>query len=181
MPKFDLSQYETVEDRLVKFWNDNPAGRINTDLIAYGDKQFIVRAEVFFDAADQHPKATGYAEEIIGSTPVNKTSALENCETSAIGRALANCGYATQGKRPSREEMDKVQRGATVKPPVTLTEEELHRLADVIIAAQIATDQDTLKSLWTAHDQILDVKPGNSDVSLRQAILARKAELEEQA
>jgi len=42
----------------------------------------------------------------------NKTSALENCETSAIGRALANCGYGGD-KRVSREEMDKVQRGIT--------------------------------------------------------------------
>jgi hypothetical protein len=56
--------------------------------------------------------ATGYAEEVRGAGNVNRTSHVENCETSAIGRALANCGMAgsDMSKRPSREEMAKVQR-----------------------------------------------------------------------
>jgi hypothetical protein len=107
---FDLSNYETVEDRLIRFWADHPNGRIATSLIAQDGDQVIFRAEVFFEFIDTWPKATGYAEEIRGSSPVNKTAHIENCETSSIGRALANAGYATHGKRPSREEMSKVSR-----------------------------------------------------------------------
>jgi hypothetical protein len=107
---FDLSNYETVEDRLARFWTDHPDGRIHTDLVAQDGDQVIFRAAIYFYTDDTHPRATGYAEELRGSSPVNKTSHLENCETSAIGRALAGCGYATKGKRPSREEMSKVQR-----------------------------------------------------------------------
>ena len=107
---FDLSNYETVEDRLVRFWADHPNGRIATSLIAQDGDQVIFRAEVFFEFIDQWPKATGYAEEIRGSSPVNKHAHIENAETSAIGRCLANAGYATHGKRPSREEMSKVSR-----------------------------------------------------------------------
>lgn len=107
---FDLSNYETVEDRLIRFWADHPNGRIATSLIAQDGDQVIFRAEVFFELIDQWPKATGYAEEIRGSSPVNKTAHIENAETSAIGRCLANAGYATHGKRPSREEMSKVSR-----------------------------------------------------------------------
>jgi hypothetical protein len=107
---FDLSNYETVEDRLARFWTDHPDGRIHTDLVAQDGDQVIFRAAIYFHTDDTHPRATGYAEELRGSSPVNKTSHLENCETSAIGRALAGCGYATKGKRPSREEMTKVQR-----------------------------------------------------------------------
>jgi hypothetical protein len=55
------------------------------------------------------------AEETVQGRGVNATSALENCETSAIGRALANAGYATKGKRASREEMGKVAKGVEVK------------------------------------------------------------------
>lgn len=107
---FNLDNYETVEDRLARFWTDHPDGRIATDLVAQDGDQVIFRAAIYFHTDDTHPRATGYAEELRGSSPVNKTSHLENCETSAIGRALAGCGYATKGKRPSREEMTKVQR-----------------------------------------------------------------------
>jgi hypothetical protein len=62
---------------------------------------------------------TGYAEEVRGAGNVNRTSHVENCETSAIGRALANCGMAgsDMSKRPSREEMSKVQRQTTSNGP----------------------------------------------------------------
>jgi hypothetical protein len=68
----------------------------------------VFRAEIYFKNTETVPTATGYAQEIRSDRGVNSTSFVENCETSAIGRALANCGYATHGKRPSREEMSKV-------------------------------------------------------------------------
>jgi hypothetical protein len=63
--------------------------------------------------------ATGYAEEVRGAGNVNRTSHVENCETSAVGRALANAGMAGSdvSKRPSREEMAKVQRKTVHLPP----------------------------------------------------------------
>jgi hypothetical protein len=105
---FNLDDYETVEDRLIKYWKDNPNGRIFTRLLEHSPSRFIVEAAVFRTADDVSPWATGLAEETIQGRGVNATSALENCETSAIGRALANAGYATKGKRPTREEMAKV-------------------------------------------------------------------------
>lgn len=107
---FNLDNYETVEDRLARFWTDHPDGRIATELVAQDGDQVIFKAAIYFDAGDPIPRSTGFAEELRGSSPVNKTSHLENCETSAIGRALANCGYATKGKRASFEEMSKVSR-----------------------------------------------------------------------
>ena len=116
MAMFNLADYETVEDRLVKFWEDHKQGRILTSIHYYDDNRILVRAEIYFNREDDRPVATGYAEEIRGASPVNKTSHAENAETSAIGRGLANCGYATKGSRPSREEMEKVQRGETTPP-----------------------------------------------------------------
>lgn len=109
MAFFNLEDYETVEERLSKFWADHPTGRVWTKALELSPSRFVIYAEVYFDAADPHPKATGHAEETVQGRGVNATSALENGETSAIGRALANCGYATKGKRPSREEMAKVK------------------------------------------------------------------------
>jgi len=105
---FNLEDYETVEERLIKYWKDHPDGRIDTRLVEASATRFIVQAYIYRTEADQHPWSSGLAEETIQGRGVNATSALENCETSAIGRALASAGYATKGKRPSREEMAKV-------------------------------------------------------------------------
>lgn len=106
---FNLEDYETVEERLVKFWKDHPDGRISTTIIEHTLQRFIVSASIYRTEVDAQPWTTGFAEETVSTRGVNSTSALENCETSAIGRALANAGYVTKGKRPSREEMSKVK------------------------------------------------------------------------
>ena len=115
---FNLSEYEPVEVRLEKFIKDYPSFRIATELEVVEATRYIVKAYLFKDAGDGVAWATGYAEETVTSRGVNQTSALENCETSAIGRALANAGYAPKGKRPSREEMSKVVTPRVIKPAV---------------------------------------------------------------
>ncbi len=112
---FNLEDYETVEERLVKFWKEHPDGRISTEIVEHTLQRFIVKASIYRTEVDAHPWTTGFAEETVSTRGVNSTSALENCETSAIGRALANANYAAKGKRPSREEMAKVNQ-AQPKP-----------------------------------------------------------------
>jgi hypothetical protein len=108
---FNLEDYETVEERLVKFWKEHPDGRIYTEIVEHTFQRFIVKASIYRTEVDAHPWTTGFAEETVSTRGVNSTSALENCETSAIGRALANANYAAKGKRPSRQEMAKVNQG----------------------------------------------------------------------
>jgi len=115
---FNLADYETVEVRLEKFIKDYPDFRIATDLEVVEKGRYIVKAYLYKTASDAISWTTGYAEETISERGVNSTSALENCETSAIGRALANAGYAAKGKRPSREEMSKVVTPRVIKPAV---------------------------------------------------------------
>jgi hypothetical protein len=105
---FNLEDYEPVEERLSKWWKENEDGRVATELISFSNGQYIVQAYLYRTYLDSVAYATGLAEEKITDRGVNATSALENCETSAIGRALANANYAAKGKRPSREEMKKV-------------------------------------------------------------------------
>ncbi len=128
---FDLSQYETVDQRLEKFWAKYPDGAILTELVAYKDDRFIFKASVYKTYADNVPFATGYAEESVSNRGVNSTSALENSESSAIGRALHTGGISkhSEGKpRPSAEEMAKVKAKQEKPEPTTFKE----KLADKI-------------------------------------------------
>jgi hypothetical protein len=113
MPTFDLNNYIPVQERINAFHEKYPEGRILTALASDPDNwtQCRYRAEVYISLTDERPVATGYAFEIAGKGMANQTSHEENCETSAIGRALANLGFATShAERPSREEMQKVER-----------------------------------------------------------------------
>ena len=136
---FNLADYETVEVRLEKFIKDYPDFRIATELEVVERDRYIVKAYLFKTASDSLSWATGYAEEKITDRGVNSTSALENCETSAIGRALANAGYAAKGKRPSREEMSKVVAQKPVKPAVQ----------DLVQAIRAADKEPAEQDYWT--------------------------------
>jgi hypothetical protein len=85
-------QYKTVALRVNEFRENNPDWGIVTEIVEADDQIVIMRAAILNE--QDRIIGTGYAEEQRGSSMINKTSALENCETSAIGRALAACGYA---------------------------------------------------------------------------------------
>jgi hypothetical protein len=181
--KFDLETYETVESRLVKFWNDHPNGRVFTDLVFHDERRFIIKSEIYFDKDDMHPTATGYAEEIVGASPVNRTSALENGETSSLGRGLANCGYASQGKRASREEMEKVERYQAEprkpiksKEPKVYTPEQIAAAKIAISEVQIAQNISEARRIWDTNKDLLEVPVDGT--TLKDALNAKAAQLQ---
>jgi hypothetical protein len=106
---FNLDDYEPVAVRHSRWLEQHPNGRTITHMVSQpGADICVIRAELWLEDVCI---ATGYAEEVRGAGNVNRTSHVENCETSAVGRALANAGMAGTdvNKRPSREEMSKVQ------------------------------------------------------------------------
>lgn len=153
---FRLEDYETVEERLQRAMDNHPDLRVvtvnHTTPEDRAQHTWVVEARVYLDAGDQAhdiPKGTGWAFEIDGQNgPANSTSALENCETSAIGRGLKHAFAGSKG--PSRSEMEKVQRGQSPRDWV----DEASRLDDVqqlrvlwAHAKQAGADKDTLKAL----------------------------------
>ena len=156
MAQFNLADYETVEQRIKRFYADNPNGRIITkNKTTPSDRSvstWIVKAEIWLpidgesSVAISYLKATGWAFEIDGQGMANKTSALENAETSAIGRALANAGYSGN-KRASREEMSKVARAESRdwlaeadKLALTYDVDSLRLLYTDAVAAKVAPE-----------------------------------------
>ena len=115
MPKFvrgdsDFSDYAPVADRILLFYQRFPNGRIITRLHSRTEREVTVRALVYRELTDPRPAATGWASEREGDGDINTVACLENTETSAVGRALANLGFTASSKRPSREEMEKAAR-----------------------------------------------------------------------
>lgn len=110
---FDLNNYEPVAVRLHRILGQiRDAGQtpsVRTELLsAPGADICVMRAELWVDGT---LVATGHAEEIRGQGNVNRTSHLENAETSSVGRCVENYSPTPDlNKRPSQEEMQKVQR-----------------------------------------------------------------------
>lgn len=184
MANFNLADYETVEERLRRFWADpaNADARIITvNHTTPTDRQvgmWVIECRIYLSTGDQIadlPKATGWAYELDGGKGANLTSALENCETSAIGRCLGNMNYSGN-KRATREEMAKVERGKT---PAKATEK-----LDPVAGAKLVTDAVTLEQLreiWSKYADVIDdvfQHPYGDAITLKQMILTRKAEME---
>lgn len=182
--KFDLDAYETVELRLRRLYAKFPEARVLTDLVFHDERRFIVKAEIYLDRDDMTAVASGYAEEIVGASPVNRTSALENGETSAIGRAISNsvlCLEASEGKRPSRSEMEKVER-YKAEPRMPVTKEKQWTPADekqallAIEAANLSKDIDKLKEVWDANKAVADLEIDG--ITLLSKVNQKKAEFD---
>ena len=172
---FDLSQYELVEDRIRAFWEKYPNGRLLSDrpnlvLRDDGKYQWECMSYLYVDKDDPRPTTTGFASEIEGSTNVNKYSAAENCETSSLGRCLANFLFAAKGKRASESEMKKVKR---------MTEEDktpkVYEDAKAFFEALEVCD--TIEGLESVRNKITEnrgkISPADLD-SLRNLFDARK-------
>ena len=103
--KIHGKSYLTVAERIATFRSDHNDWGVKTDIISNADV-VIIKAEIV--NSEDRVIGTGYAEEVRGSSNINTTSALENCETSAIGRALAACGYGGDQYASANEVSDAI-------------------------------------------------------------------------
>jgi hypothetical protein len=155
MAHFNLAEYQTVQERVDLFWSRYDKGRFNLELISITPDQVVFKAEVYLHKDDLYPATVDYAEERLGSSPVNKTSFVENCATSALGRAISMLGgeFSPKGKRPSQQEMSKVQR---------LSQPETARNWNV--ALDNINDIEGLRSLYN------EAKQGKAPTAILEAI-----------
>lgn len=147
MARFDLSQYATVEERLRAFWSDELSqdARIVTVNHSKSADLWVIETRIYLSAGDQAndlPKVTGWASEAN-----TDQFALERCETSSIGRCLANWLWTGSKKldgtpRPSQQEMAKVERVSAVEVMHEFAQRDWKKDADSL------NDVDALRTLW---------------------------------
>lgn len=163
---FDANSYATVAQRIRLFYSAHPLGRIETQLIERTEREIVFKALVFREPNDELPAATGWAAERVGDSEINAVACLENTETSAVGRALANLGFTASRERPSVEEMQKAARLRArraredlTRPIVALShavQEEQAPQSEQAPGSQPAKRSDT-DSLQGKADDVLDV------------------------
>lgn len=107
-------EYAEVNQRILAFWELFPNGRIYTDPQTTENRCDCV-CEVYRDISDTYPAATGHAFEV-KSGAINSTSYVENCETSAIGRALGILGIGATQAIASKEELENALALQNVNP-----------------------------------------------------------------
>ncbi len=125
--RFNPDEYITVSERIEKFYAKFPQGRILTSIIEHSAETgfILIRAEVYRDADELLPAATGHAYELRSAGHVQAGSYVEVCETSSVGRALALLGFEVRRGVASREEVirgAKKQQAAAAPPPPAPTQ-----------------------------------------------------------
>ena len=170
MANFDLSSYETVEERHARALELYPDLRVeiinHTTENDRAQSTWVVEARVYMNAGDQAMglfKASEWAFEVDGVGMANKTSALENAATSALGRALRWAFAGSKGA--SRTEMEKVARGVAPQKPAQPIPDGL--LKEI----EIAETLEDLKLLWS------DAVAGGWSAQVQDAVTARKKAL----
>jgi len=149
-------EYVLVNERLDEFLSENPKATVETNLAkqnamtdtATGDmcNQYIVQAKIIPNPIEE-PEVfyTGYAEERDNNGFINKTSALENAETSALGRALAFAGYGSAQSIASGEEVLRATQVRKNIDPTTTSLDKLDRLKNKLYKENKIDDNMNLK------------------------------------
>ena len=159
--KIHGKDYETVAHRLARFRADHPTAWIECKILTDDGKVILMRAAIGFEPGELI--ATGHAEEVRGSSNINKTSALENCETSAIGRALAAAGYESGGSIASADEVEvavarqayeKTTKKLQMPPEPLITVDQMEAVSIYLEASE--TGEQTLQKLlsWAKVDNL---------------------------
>ena len=175
MASFDLSQYQTVQDRIDILRRNFPTARLVATIEHLSETDVIVKTELYLNPTDEFPTCTDFAHEVKDSNPVNRTSWIENATTSSYGRTISLLGleYSPKGLKPSREEMEKVARAAVkqTRAKADTSPQDAAQRDEITALLAGATDKAALDELFAVA---LDA--GLSEI-LRPAFTKRKNEL----
>ena len=139
---YDVNDYVQVNERIEKFYERYPEGSIQTEIQSIVDGVVIFKAYAYRDREDTRP-ATGHAYEKENSSFINKTSYIENCETSAVGRALAMLGFEIKKSIASKEE---VENAKLQQQPTKISSQQLDILLKLLVDKGI-TDEAVQKTM----------------------------------
>lgn len=149
--------YVEVNERIKAFWALCQEGMIRTNILSLENGVCVIRADVYENKNDENPRATGTAYEKEGSTFINKTSYIENCETSAVGRALGNAGIGIDTSVASAEEVQNAILQQDGEKKITKVQAEALKSAIENSMLDVnGTDKDILNSY--GYNDVTEIK-----------------------
>ncbi len=185
--KIHGKEYRTVALRVSDFINKHEDWAIETDLISHDDTTVIIKAVIKDEQG--RVRGTGYAEEIRASSTINKTSALENCETSAIGRALASIGLAGTEYASANEVsnaiieqkvMEAVKGHMNIMECIRKHISSIASIKEGILNGDYGTAQESLQELTDDEKQLLWIAPSKGGVfTTKEREIMRSTEFRE--
>jgi hypothetical protein len=191
--KSALKDYVDVAERIRAWYEAYPNGRIETAVLEHDDKRVVIEAKAYRgDVPDEKPAGVGHsAMQIPGSTPYTRGSEIENCETSAVGRALVMAGLPS--KRIASDDEIRSKAGVAKTSPVQEREKQKIDDEEVLRAAAAVFDgpspaaiewADAINGATTAAElgkigqQIATAKISDDDKTYLQSVYkSRKAAL----
>lgn len=159
--KIHGKEYLTVAERIGRLNHEAFIYSLNTELVSWEDGVVIMKATLTISEDDDVQTYTGHAYERESSSQINKTSALENCETSAIGRALAAAGFGGSEYASADEVANAVHQQDAPTPrksihqqdkrnaPMTMKQQ---KLILKLMKSSLITDDERLKIEGFVHD-----------------------------
>lgn len=173
-------EYRTVNEKIEEFRKEHPDWTLSSELIKLEDNYCVFKATI------QDPEgrviATGHADEVKTTSGVNRDNYLENCETSAWGRALSNAGYSSPGGVASAEDMERVKeepepkkgrQPKTKQPQEVKNPWQVEDLKEAIKVIAVAQTTDELAGIFNANQHL------HPDEEFREELTRRKLELKE--
>ena len=163
-------EYETVAHRLARFRQEHPEASISTEILKDEEGVIVMRTSIYLGDV---LLANGHAEEVRGSSNINKTSALENCETSSIGRALSIAkGYGAAGSIASADEVQiavaRQQYETTAKKYEPITGDQFEAVS-VYLEGNEAGETLVDKILsWASVDHLKELSSQQADELLKK-------------
>lgn len=132
-------QYVLVSDRVIYFNEKYPDGSITTRLVSEPEaERVVIRATVTPDTGKPSRKFTAYSQALWGDGYINKTSAIENCETSAVGRALGLMGIGVIDSIASKDEIDK----ADIQSRMQTAPQAIKEIGEILESKGITQPED---------------------------------------
>lgn len=167
--------YVMVNERVKAFREIEPDGAITTDILSLADGVVVIKATI--TDQDGQVLATGIASEKEGSTFVNKTSYIENCETSAVGRALGFLGIGIDGSMASAEEVANaiIQQNSPTSPKM-VSKSEKKTFTDLCTMYGVNPTEILKKAGWKEGEKMNTDHHGKAMLILKEIGEAQASE-----